>query len=210
MEKILILVQSADASPMCCSDALMMTANGEPNKVHVQISSESIMKQVTRNNQNTQRRQTILLAAITAIFSLSVMSCNRVPSDMYPNSVGAFQFKEGSKSYKDEKGYTNFYGNYVLPDNSKISCSAFDAASDEEAAMTVTGSGFRDDAHQPKPIPDKRGKQIGLKLLVDEPGRRETINWNIGKRAYWCTTEKDGTEKTLEEFFNNWQSQTSK
>ena len=42
-----ILVQSADASPMCCSDALMMTAKGEPNKVRVQIPSESIMKQVT-------------------------------------------------------------------------------------------------------------------------------------------------------------------
>ena len=42
-----ILVQSVDASPMCCSDALMMTAKGEPNKVRVQIPSESIMKQVT-------------------------------------------------------------------------------------------------------------------------------------------------------------------
>lgn len=42
-----ILVQSADASPMCCSDALMMTANGETAKVRVQLPSESIMKQVT-------------------------------------------------------------------------------------------------------------------------------------------------------------------
>lgn len=42
-----ILVQSADASPMCCSDALMMTAKGEAAKVRVQLPPESIMKQVT-------------------------------------------------------------------------------------------------------------------------------------------------------------------
>jgi hypothetical protein len=42
-----ILVQSADASPMCCSDALMMTANGETAKVRVQLPPETVMKQVT-------------------------------------------------------------------------------------------------------------------------------------------------------------------
>ena len=41
-----ILVQAADASPICCSDALMMTAKGETAKVRVQIPSESVMKQV--------------------------------------------------------------------------------------------------------------------------------------------------------------------
>jgi len=42
-----ILVQSADASPMCCSSELMSTANGETAKVRVQLPPESIMKQVT-------------------------------------------------------------------------------------------------------------------------------------------------------------------
>ena len=42
-----ILVQSADASPMCCSSKLMETANGETAKVRVQLPLESLMKQVT-------------------------------------------------------------------------------------------------------------------------------------------------------------------
>jgi hypothetical protein len=42
-----ILVQSADASPMCCSSELMETANGETAKVRVQLPLESLMKQVT-------------------------------------------------------------------------------------------------------------------------------------------------------------------
>ena len=42
-----ILVQSADASPMCCSSELMETANGETAKVRVQLPPESLMKQVT-------------------------------------------------------------------------------------------------------------------------------------------------------------------
>ncbi len=42
-----ILVQTADASPVCCSDALMMTANGENAKVRFQLPPENIMKQIT-------------------------------------------------------------------------------------------------------------------------------------------------------------------
>ena len=42
-----ILVQSADASPMCCSSELMSTAKGEMSKVRIELPPESIMKQVT-------------------------------------------------------------------------------------------------------------------------------------------------------------------
>ena len=41
-----ILVQDANASPMCCSSELMSTAKGEMSKVRIELPSESIMKQV--------------------------------------------------------------------------------------------------------------------------------------------------------------------
>ena len=127
---------------------------------------------------------------------------------MFPKSVGAFQLKEGSKPWKDEKGRSNFDGKYVSPDNKVISCHAFDSASESDAVVEVTESGFRNKTSPLIPLLDKSGKQIGVKYLSATPENGAYLSWNIGKRTYWCNT--DETEKTLEEFDKNWQDQISK
>ena len=158
--------------------------------------------------QNNQRLQTILLATLAAIFCLNAIGCNQAPSDMFPKSVGAFQFNESSKPWTDEKGRSNFDGKYVSPDNKTISCHAFDSASEEDAVVSVAERRFSDDTRPLIPILDKSGKQIGVKYLSGTPGNGSYLSWNIRKRTYWCNT--DVAEKTLEEFDKNWQNQTSK
>ena len=152
-------------------------------------------------------KKNFALVLMCIIYSTAI-SCNSVPADMFPKSVGAFQSKEGYEPWKDEDGNMNFNAKYISSDSRIISCDGFDASSEKEAVYDVAKSDKRDDANPTKPILDKNGKQIGIKVPTVRSGGTSSLRWNIGKRAYRCNSEV--TEKTLEEFFTDWQSQTSK
>lgn len=149
-----------------------------------------------------------VLYLVLAPAAFLFFGCNRVPTDMFPKTVGSFQLQGAPSVNKYERHQKDYVADYVSSNNEKIRCDGFNASTEEEANTYVKEYGIRDES---QPLLDKTGKQIGLKALGpwSQDGNVWSLRWHKRTKAYRCVTEMSEPEKTLKEFYENWQKQIS-